>query len=200
MVNKRNEFGKIKPNSNQNKPQAPVWLFDKITEISKNSQRVYLLFISFITYCGITLLGISDRQIILNETIQLPLINSNISFRGFIILAPLISILVFVYLQLYMYSLKCMIDDLRSNYQFEKRRIYPWMLNIIKIPELGLMGKIQKTFVYISLWWFLPIVLCFFVLQSFRLNIPILYYLEVIISLMAGCIVIWFGVKMIPFN
>lgn len=71
-------------------------MIDNIAECSKNARVIYLLYLSSLAYCAVTLFGVTDRQIVFNEGVRLPLVNVDVSLRGFFFLAPAIAILVFV--------------------------------------------------------------------------------------------------------
>ncbi len=135
------------------KEKDPGWLIDNIEKASINARRIYLLFIGFLAYCALTVASTKDRQIILNETAHLPIVNLDVPLNGFFLLAPVIAVFVFIYLQLYVHRLKGLITDLRTNYpSVEKRRLYPWMLNIAEDPEPGIIGRLQKIMFNFSLW------------------------------------------------
>ncbi len=183
----------IKNNQSEEKPKAPSWLIDNITEASKNARQIYFLFIGFLSYCALTIVSTSDRQIILNEEASLPIIKLDVSLNGFFILSPVISLLVFTYLQLYLQRLKGLITDLRTNYaSVNKRRLYPWMINIAEAPESGIVGKLQRVFVSFTLWWSLPLVL---VLDSYwyvKKHDPVLSYVIGVMPILAISIVYYF--------
>ncbi|MCZ6702296.1 MAG: hypothetical protein O6940_04560 [Ignavibacteria bacterium] len=174
----------------------PGWLIDNIAEASKNARRIYLLFIGFLAYCTLTIVSTTDREIILNETARLPIVNIDVSIFGFFISAPLLCLFIFIYLQLYMHRLKGLITDLRTNYPpVEKRRLYPWMLNIAEDPEPGIIGRLQKIIVNFSLWWLLPIVLILFPLGFLRKHDPLLSYAVGSIPVIGTAVVIWLSVR-----
>ena len=132
------------PIEDDQKQEAPEWLIENIAEASKNARKIYFLYIGFLAYCALTVFSTTDRQIILNETAHLPIVNLDVSLNGFFILAPIIAILVFLYFQLYLHRIKGLVTDLRDNYlPIEKRRLYPWMINIAEDPEPGAVGKLQ---------------------------------------------------------
>ncbi len=83
------------------KEKNPKWIIDNIAEASRNARAIYLLFIGFLAYCAITVVNTKDRQLILNGTSHLPIINIDVPLNGFFLLSPLIAIIVFIYLQLY---------------------------------------------------------------------------------------------------
>jgi uncharacterized protein YjbI with pentapeptide repeats len=175
------------------KPKAPTWLIENIAEASKNARKIYFLYIGFLAYFGLTVFGTSDRQIILNETASLPFFGLEVSLNGFFIIAPLIAILVFVYLQLYLYRLKASIDDLRINYaSVEKRRLYPWMINIAEDPDPGFIGKLQVIMVKLSLWILLPLVLFLIAIWFVKKHDPFLSYIVGLSPILGAFVVVFF--------
>jgi len=81
------------PSKNQKKQKPPDWLVENIAEASKNARKIYLLYITFLAYCALSVAGTPDRQIILNGSIRLPLIDADVSVIGFFLVAPLMAIL-----------------------------------------------------------------------------------------------------------
>ncbi len=157
---------------------APDWIIANIAEASKNAQQVFLVLVALLIYCAITITSTSDRQIVLNSTVQLPLLSCNVSLAGFFILAPALSVLVFAYLQLYLQRLKGLIHQLRTEYlPIEPRRLYPWALTIGEEPEPGTIGLLQSAITAFCLWWLLPLVLLLFSLWSVRKHSLALSYL-----------------------
>ena len=164
MINKEsNKISTAKPLKSTKNPKAPNWLFENIAEASKNARKIYFLYISLLVYCAITVVSTTDRQIILDDTVRLPLINLNVWLSGFFIIAPFLIIIIFIYLQLYLHRLRQLITDLRSNYApIKKGRLYPWVINFAEDPDEGFIGKLQIMILKLSLWWLLPIVLVLF--------------------------------------
>jgi hypothetical protein len=159
------------------KPKAPEWLIENIAEASKNARKIYFLYIGLLAYCALTVVSTSDRQIILNETATLPILRLEVSLNGFFLLAPLVAILVFIYFQLYLHRLKGLVDDLRNNYvPIEKKRLYPWMVNIAEDPEPGWVGKWQQRIVRFSIWTALPLVMILFSVWYVKKHEPIWSY------------------------
>ena len=184
------------PGQPEQKPEAPEWLIENIAEASKNARKIYFLHMGFLTYCVLTVLGTSDRAIILDETAHLPIVGVDVSLNGFFIMAPIIAIMVFGYFQLYLQRLKGLIDDLRTNYaEIEKRRLYPWMINISEDPEPGMIGKLQEITVSFSLWTSLPIVLTLLGFWYIRKHEPFWSYVVASLSIAGTLIVVWFWWK-----
>lgn len=175
------------------KPEAPEWLIENIAEASKNARTMFFVLVGFLAYCLITIITISDRQIILNELVDLPIIDQKVSINGFFVTSPSLAIIIFIYFQLYLARIRGLILDLQTNYAFPgNRRLYPWIVNIAEEPEQGLIGKMQVLISWISLWWLLPLVLMFFGFYYVRRHEPILSYFVGMIPLIGTFVVIWF--------
>jgi len=149
MTNKKpDKLTDTKPLKSKKKSGVPSWLLENIAEASKNARAIYFLFIGFLVYCGLTVAGITDRQIILNDTVSLPIIRMDVPLNGFFILAPVIAIFLFIYFQLYLIIRKRLITNLKANYAYiEEERLYPWMLLALDYPKKGSLGKIQSIVV-----------------------------------------------------
>ena len=169
LVEEQKEFATHEP-----LPPAPDWLMDNIAEASRTASQIYTLYLGILAYCAITIVTISDRKIILNESAQLPIIGLDVSVVGFFLLAPLIAMSTFVYLQLYLHKIKALIRDLNEYAPVKRGRLFPWMVVIAEYPESGTMGKIQTGIVAFSLWWSPPIIMFLFPLWFARTHEPFL--------------------------
>jgi len=177
----------------EQRKEAPPWLVGNITEASKNARKIYFLYIGFLAYCALTVVSTTDRQIILNETARLPIVNLDVSLNGFFILAPLLAIFVFVYLQLYLQRLSGLISDLRTRYApVEKRRLYPWMMNIAEDPEPGRTGKLPGVLLGLSLWWSLPVVLILFAVWFVKKHDPFWSYVVGLFPMVGTSVILCF--------
>ena len=140
--------------------KAPDWIIDNITEASKNARSIYFLYLGLLAYCVLTVLSTDDRRLIVGQLVKLPIVNLEVDLDGFFLATPIIAILIYIYFQLYLYRLRSLISDLRIGYApVEKRRLYPWMLNIAEEPDSGIVGNVQVGIVKLTVWWSLPIVL-----------------------------------------
>lgn len=194
MTNKKsNKISTAKPSESTKKPKAPDWLLENIAEASKNARKIYFLYVGILGYCALTVVTTTDRQIILNDTVRLPFVNLNVWLSGFFIIAPLMAIFVFVYLQLYLSRLNRLITDLRANYApIKKGRLYPWMINFAEDPDEGFIGKLQILIVKFSLWWLLPIVLALFPLWFVKKHVPVFSYIVGTLPILGTSIVLLF--------
>jgi hypothetical protein len=147
--------------------EVPDWLMGNITEAIKNTQQVFFLLLSVLAYCAVTVVSSSDRQIALNSTVQLPILNASVSYVGFMSLAPAVTLLVYIYLQLNVARLQKLVQLTKSSYApVETGRFYPWVFTVVESKETGVVGTIQVFMTSMWLWWALPVVLMLFSLTS----------------------------------
>jgi uncharacterized protein YjbI with pentapeptide repeats len=152
--------------------EAPSWLVASVSETSKNASQVYVLYMSFLAYCVLTIFTTSDEQIILNQSTLLPLVNLTVPSNIFFVFAPLIAIGLFIHLQFYQCRMGTILDVVNADYTpIERERLYPWLLNFAANPDHGFVGTLQRRVVEVSLWWLLPVVLAIFAFWNFRRHI-----------------------------
>ncbi|MFH1374081.1 MAG: pentapeptide repeat-containing protein [bacterium] len=139
------------PVPDDEKTEAPDWLFDNIAEASKLARRIYFAYISLALYTGIMIVSVSDRQLLLNENIMMPNQGIGVPLTGFYILASLVVPFLYIYYQLYVGRIGGLVAQLEAEYQpVPKRRLYPWMINIAADPEPGFIGQLQRGVVDIT--------------------------------------------------
>jgi len=107
----------------------------------------------FLAYAALAAMTTPDRGLTLNDKAHLPIVNVDVSANGFFILAPLLVILIFLYLQLYLQRQMRLLDYLGQHYDhLEGRRLYPWIVNIAAFPDSGFMGKLQRLAIALCIW------------------------------------------------
>lgn len=176
-------------------------LSQNVTEASKNARKIYFLYIGFLIYCALTVVGMSDRQIILNDAVHLPIIGMDVYLDGFFILSPVIAIFVFIYLQLYLTFRRELIDELKKVFpELGRAHLYPWMLVALDYPEKGFIGRFQSAFVIFSVWFSLPIVLGIISTWFAKTHDPVLAYGIGLSPVLGALIVIafWTRYEIIP--
>ncbi|MEE9553551.1 MAG: pentapeptide repeat-containing protein [candidate division Zixibacteria bacterium] len=179
--------------NNGNRPEAPDWLIENIAEASKNTRKIYLLYLGFLAYCALTVFGTNDRTLILNEPAHLPIINVGVPLEGFFIVAPLMAIFTFVYLQLNLQNLnKLKLELWKDHPHIKKERLYPWLINVVDDPAKGAMGNIQLYVVSFSLWWSLVVVLILFPVYYVKKHDIVMSYILGSLPLLGTIIVFWF--------
>ena len=135
---------------------------DYCIEASKQARITWGIYLGFLAYSVLTIAGSSDRQIVLNKVVHLPIINSEVPLSGFFIVAPLLSILLFVYFHLQLRVARKSMHDLDDNCTELPKKFYPWIVHLAENPEPGWIGWFQKACASIGLWWSLPVVLLLF--------------------------------------
>jgi uncharacterized protein YjbI with pentapeptide repeats len=186
------------------KPPAPAWLFDNITELSKSSRSLYTLYVGFLIYCALTLFSTSDRKIILDEQAHLPIANLDVSFSAFVPIASLIAIFFFIYFQLHLQALGREVNNLHSKYKIEQGRLHPWMITFAMETkakpieetkagpiETGPLGWLQTIIIKFSLWLLLPTVLLLFTIWAFKKHDLKLSIGELSISIIGTICALW---------
>lgn len=178
----------------QNKRRNVDRMMVVIDSASQHARMVYYLYLSFITYSAVTVFSTTDRQLALKgDKAELPILDISVPLDGFFIVAPLIAIGLFVYFMLYLYRLNSLVDELTEvSPSHNKRDLYPWMINIAREPEKGIIGILQKLFVGLTLWFTLPITLFIFVSKFVKKHEGFLSYLIVLLAFASIFIVFWF--------
>jgi len=110
-----------------------------IDKASQHARMIYYLYLGFIAYCAVTVFSTTDRQLALKgDKAQLPILDIAVPLDGFFIFAPVLAIGLFVYFMLYLHRLNSLIDDLmEADPSYNKRDLYPWMINIARELEQG---------------------------------------------------------------
>jgi uncharacterized protein YjbI with pentapeptide repeats len=151
------------------KTEVPDDTLKCISDISQSASYAYVLYLSFLAYCTITILATTDSHIIRNDTTVLPLVNLNVPFSIFFKAGPLIAIGLFIYFEMYHNRMTGMLNDARSNYApVDKRKLYPWLVTLGEQPDPCFVGWLERQVVTFSLWWTLPIVLWLFAFWTLR--------------------------------
>jgi hypothetical protein len=153
----------------EKKPDVPAWLLTYISELSQTARTMHTVYVGFLIYCVLTILGISDRKLALDEAVHLPIINVEVSFSGFVLVGPLVTILTYIYFQLHLQVLRRAISSARNSYgEVNEEKLYPWMITLEVKSEDGAVRSIQERLVKISLWWLLPLVLFLFTILTLK--------------------------------
>ena len=137
--------------------KLPDWLLDQINQAADDVRTVYILYASLIGYCGLTIVTTSDRQIILNETVRLPLLDLEVSLIGFFVLSPIFVISVYLYLHLQLMRLKTLIAEHKTDiHRAQNFPADPWPMEFEGSKSQDALHHLHVIIVNISLWWLLP--------------------------------------------
>src|SRR5436305_10819369 len=124
--------------------KAPSDLLSNIAELSKNASTLHLLYVGVLIYWALTILGISDRQLVFNEQARLPIVGINVPLSGFTIIVPLLATVFFIYFYLHFQALTRAIIYLKNNYApTEEEQLIIWVLSTDIASEIGLMRVIK---------------------------------------------------------
>jgi len=176
-----------------NKPEPPDWLQRNVANASKIASKVFSLYLLFLVPSSFALLFISDREIVLNETALLPIVNIKVKLNDYLYWAPLIILFLFIYLQVYIHRVKSLSMELIKNPYYQKGQLYPWVLNIAADSEPGILGFLQKFTVKFLFWWVPMVVFILFQVVALKKHDELLsYYLLVLfVSLTVVVLLSW---------
>jgi hypothetical protein len=110
------------------------------------------------------------------------------SLDGFFIAAPLLIMLIFIYLQLYLVRLQTLIGKLEQKY--DKLLLYPWMFNIAKFPDSGFVGRVQTKVIGFIQSLTLPLCLTILAFGFVKKHEPFLSYVLTSMPFMGVLIVL----------
>jgi uncharacterized protein YjbI with pentapeptide repeats len=162
---------------------------NEIEDMAKNIQNLFFIYLSVFSFCIITILAISDRQLILTElNIVLPLLNVGVPLNFFFIFGPILCILSFLYfimnymgfrgkLELWISEIKEETNEDRKGEDRKKEILetcdkYFLITPIARICDLyedkRKMIILKKMIIIIFIWWLLPIVLFLFTMKYIK--------------------------------
>ena len=175
------------------KLEGPDWLYKNIEEVSKNAAKVYLVYLGFLAYAALTAISTPDRGLILNDKAHLPIVNIDVSANGFFIVAPLMVMGLFLYLQLYLQRQMRLVAFLNAQYEpMQGRRLYPWIVNIAAFPDSGFLGTLQRLAVALCIWIAPVIVLNVISISYIRKHAPLGVYSVAVLALLGTLAVVFF--------
>jgi len=171
------------------KPNPPDWLFENIAEASKMAKRVYAIYLSMVLYTVVTIVSISDMQILLNSGVKLPILQVDVPLSVYTWCTPLMIVAIFAYMQVYLGQRRALIILLTSNFaSVSRRRLYPWILNIETDPDSGVLGVTQVFFAHMFIFACMLPLLMFALLAEklpgVRSGVGIIYSIFLYICLM----------------
>lgn len=158
-------------------PPAPDWLFAHIDEASRQSRALFFVLVGFLAYCALTVFNTSDREIVLDNEVRMPLVDVDVPLAVFLFVAPLVSLVLYAYLQLHISRATSLMRLLRHRYpDTPPERPYPWMLYTESGLDSRFAGLLRRAIVAGALWWMLPVVLVLFSLFMVKTHRPELTY------------------------
>jgi uncharacterized protein YjbI with pentapeptide repeats len=146
-------------------------------------------------YCLLKVFGESDKSLIVaNTTVQTPLVGTSISFQGFLIVAPLLLVILTVYLHI-VYGHWLQLERMRVD---ENKKILDKNnrltgtdepeATIVSIPALfSFPERLPRLFTNLVFYWFVPITLWIMAYKAFALKefiFPFSFFASVITLLL----------------
>src|SRR5438034_4897866 len=129
------------------KPSAPSWLTDNIEELSKNVASAFTIYVSVLAYCALSLFITTDRQLVLNGDVSLPIVGLSVPFDWFCLVSPIILAVFFLNLQLYVARLAELTRKVKEDYTIDNDQLYPSILNLGDDQQRGVAGVFQVIMV-----------------------------------------------------
>ena len=114
----------------------------------------YLIYTALLAYFSLAVISISDKQIIINKNVTLPIFNIDIALNAFFFTVPLLAVFFFVCFQLYIHKMRTFFDDSKS----------------------GLFRRSYEIMTSFILWGTLPLFLIFVAFKYVKTHEPVLSY------------------------
>ncbi len=131
-------------------------LLDNIAEQTRSTRNLFIIYISYLLYFGLSIFSIQDIELLQKSTVTLPFFQVPVATDAFFYLAPTLAIVIFVYFHMHLQNLRTMIRQLRSSCSEQLVYIFPWTVTLPEKEDPALTSKLQQYFVRIALWWLLP--------------------------------------------
>jgi len=165
-----------------------------VDEGSKNSRKLFVTMSIACLYCWLTILSTTDAALLLGSSaLALPIIQTPIPVATFFIAAPVLLLVVYIYLQFSLQSvweafatLPAIFPDGRPLHE----RAYPWFMNSIVRTRFPLLRKncpalprFQALVGWLLAWWFVPFtLLAFWARYIVRHRWPVTFFHVFVIS------------------
>lgn len=176
-------------------------LLPTVDDASKNARTVFQVMMAGCFYCGLTLLSVTDPQLLTNSgRLQLPILATEVALRPFFVVAPLLLLLSFVYLHLYLRHVWDGIAGLPAIFPDGKtisQRLSPWMLlalidrhqSLAPFKARTRIARFQEMLALALGWWIVPLTIVAIAYRSLtHVSVPVTSFqlLVALISLFAA--------------
>lgn len=146
-----------------------------VEDTSKNARVIYFSVLVLCAFALLTVATTTDAQLLADSIrLKLPIVNVEVSVSLFYLAAPLIGLLIYFYLHMYLEHLWNLIARLPSTFTDGsplQEKVYPWMLNLLvehwqADPPKGLSNRLKRGFRFSSIrawtaallgWGLLPV-------------------------------------------
>lgn len=137
----------------------PKWLSDNTVEAVRGARGSFTIYLLFVIYGILSIVGITDHQIALNEGMCLPVIKISVPIDAFFFVFPLAAILLYIHFQIYYYRLRLLSLESKETRRTDKEiLLFPWF-GIMRLEKPPLLALLQRELRYLAIWISLPAVL-----------------------------------------
>jgi len=144
------------------------WILQRIEDCAKNAGRALALYFVAVLYGGLTLMSVSDRHVVLNQGVSLPVVNVTVPLDVFWWAYPLFATALFFHYVVYLYRLRLLrmhLDTCETKVYYLK--VYPWFV-IIGEQSQFIVGWVFRCIVHSFIWLSLPALLVVNAISSIR--------------------------------
>jgi hypothetical protein len=131
---------------------------NKTDDLVKTTKNLFSVNLIILVYIFLTILSITDAQLILNSIVKLPIFNLEIELATFFILAPITLLILFIYFLIHFSK------TLKSYYDKPPESISWFVLDSFypaankKDNQSKLFNTLEKLIGHFAIWWLLPLV------------------------------------------
>lgn len=152
-----------------------------VDNISSPARGIFLTAIGACVFCWLTIATVKDVDLFLNSSsTELPIINSAVPIAGFFMVAPLILLVLYTYLHLYLERMFQALGKLPAVFQDGRtleERAFPWLLTSLVSQYVPRLREKRRPFVWLpfvlsifSAWWLVPLTIAWFWLRYLPLH------------------------------
>lgn len=143
-----------------------------------HATTAFIAYAGLLVYLSLAVLSISDRQFIISKTVLLPILNWEIPLNGFFIAAPVMAMLLYLGLQIYVHKVLAFHEYWKS----------------------GLSGKLFKSLSALVLWGVLPLFLILVAFTYVKTHEPVMSYVIGATPIFGALVILGFWRKHKPFG
>jgi uncharacterized protein YjbI with pentapeptide repeats len=182
---------------------------EQVKALSENSAKVFLTMLAVIAFTVLTIASSNDLDLFVSHHgTTLPLIGIQIPLLGFHIVMPILLVLIYLYLQLYLQRLWETLSRMPAILPDGRRldeSTHPWLLNDLVRDYFPILRRsrtprslLQSWLSRLLAWWFVPITLWFLWANGLRAQLGLLTLWQIAAVTLATGAAIWFHFLLRP--
>jgi hypothetical protein len=162
---------KAKSSSNQKEEtdaeSEEKWM-GAILDHAARVESTFLLYLSTLAYCALTVATSTDKQLVLNQQTRLPILNVDVGFYPFFWGGPILCIGVYIAFQLQVSKFYKLLTNSSLTVRVYERRWYGWMGRLPNSKDWWLTDRLRGALSDVVNAWILPVVLALFAIGFLR--------------------------------